>query len=107
MGDQAQGDGYNHPIEYQISLNYRGYLLGLCSAFICQPLEDMISFTSKMSTTLDPNATIVISGLPMINNSGISLILQTLTCQSEVNDLGLEREELDNLNKQIPFLYSP
>lgn len=30
-----------------------------------------------MSTTLDPNATIVISGLPTINNSGISFILRT------------------------------
>ena len=28
-----------------------------------------------MSTTLDPNATIVMSGLPMTNNSGISFIL--------------------------------
>jgi len=51
------------------------YLLGLCNAFKCQPLDDMISLTSNMSRSLDPNATIVMSGLPMINNSGISLIL--------------------------------
>lgn len=52
------------------------YLLGLCSAFKCQPFEDMMSFTSKISNALEPNATIVISGFPMTNSSWISLTLQ-------------------------------
>ena len=56
-------------------VNVKLHLLGLCSAFKCQPLDDMTSLTSNISTTLDPNATIVISGLPIINNSGISSIL--------------------------------
>lgn len=53
----------------------RTNLFGLCKAFKCQPLEERLSLTSKMSMTSEPNATTVMSGFPMINNSGISSIL--------------------------------
>lgn len=49
--------------------------LGLCRAFKCQPLRDIWSLTSNMLTSSEPNATTVMSGRPMTNNSGISSIL--------------------------------
>lgn len=57
------------------NLTTEPYLFGFCNAFKCQPFDDIKSLTSKMSTIFEPNATIVMSGLPMMNNSGISSTL--------------------------------
>lgn len=65
--------GYLSVIHHFVS---RDYLLGLCNALRCQPLDDIISLTSNMSRLLDPNATTVMSGLPIIYNSEISFNLQ-------------------------------
>lgn len=54
----------------------RNHLFGLCKAFKCQPFVVITSLTSKMLTPLDPKATMVMSGLPITYNPGISLILK-------------------------------
>jgi len=61
-------------VQYCLS-ETRIYLLGLCRALRCQPFDDIMSFTSNMSTTSEANATTVISGFPITNNPGISPIL--------------------------------
>lgn len=65
----------NYIFSFRTQVKIKTHLLGLWSAFKCQPLDDMISLTSNISITLEPNATIVMSGFPITNNSGISSIL--------------------------------
>lgn len=52
------------------------------SAFKCQPLEGMMSLTSKISNALEPNATIVISGFAMTNSSLIPLTLHIMIVEA-------------------------
>ena len=85
------------------------YLLGLCSAFKCQPLEDIMSLTSNMSKMSDPNATIVMSGLPITNNSGISFILQNkqrwfpVVCYLNAKNCQLRNDTLSVFSLILPW----